>query len=59
MNTIRTLEEFVEDGISYGRSLTHILAVAENSRWSNEKEEIKKIFNNFQKNLKKINIKTR
>lgn len=38
----RTLQEFVEDLASDGRSLSQILTVAMSSRWRIYKEEIKK-----------------
>jgi len=59
MSKERTLEEFIEDKISDGRSLKYILAVAHSSRWRDKKKEIEEFFNNFQKNLKKINAKPR
>ena len=40
----RTVQEFVEDLLSDGRNLNQILTVAANSRWINDKEEIKKVY---------------
>jgi len=40
----RTLEDFVEDLITDGRSLNQILIVAFNSRWRSHEEEIKKMY---------------
>lgn len=37
----RTVQEFVEDMVSDGRSLNQILIVAANSRWVSHKDEIK------------------
>ena len=41
----RTLEEFVDSMIARGRSLKLILAVASATRWCNDKEKIKEIYN--------------
>jgi len=38
----RTVQDFVEDLVSDGKSLNEILTVATSSRWVNDKEEIKK-----------------
>lgn len=38
----RTVQEFVEDLASDGRTLIEILTVAANSRWVSHKDEIKK-----------------
>ena len=44
MNEIRTIEDFVEDMISDGKSLKQILVVAESTRWKNFKKEIKETY---------------
>jgi hypothetical protein len=38
----RTVQEFVEDLASDGKSLNQILIIAANSRWVSHKDEIKK-----------------
>ena len=38
----RTVQDFVEDMVSDGKSLNQILIVAANSRWVSHKDEIKK-----------------
>ena len=38
----RTVQEFVEDLVSDGKSLNEILIVTVNSRWASQKGEVKK-----------------
>ena len=45
----RTVQDFVEDMVSNGRSLTEILTVAFCSRWVDHTEEIKKEHHNLKK----------
>jgi len=40
----RTVQDFVEDLVSDCRDLAYILAVAANTRWKNQIEEIKKAY---------------
>ena len=50
---IRTLQEFVEDLLSNGRTPNQILAVAYSTRWKLQTEEIKEIIKSFSKKFKK------
>lgn len=46
-DNIRTLRDFVEDMISDGKSLKDTLAVAHSTRWKDKKEEIKKLYSEY------------
>jgi len=48
----RTVIDFVEDMISSGRSLKHIIAVAQNSKWKDDIELIREIHKITRKRLK-------
>ena len=50
----RTVQEFVEDLLSNGRTSKQILAVAKNTRWDGGIEEIKDIIRRFFKKFKKL-----
>lgn len=50
---IRTLQEFVEDLLSDGRTPKQILAVAGSTHWKLQIEEIKEIIKGFSKRFKK------
>jgi len=45
----RTVQDFVEDMVSDGKSLNEILIVTVNSRWANHKEEVKKEHSNLRR----------
>lgn len=45
MENIRTIQEFVEDMVSDGKSLKQILVVTFNSRWRNFRKEVEKEYN--------------
>jgi len=45
MSKVRTVEEFVEDMVSDGKSLKQILTIALSTRWKSYKEEIEKVYN--------------
>ena len=50
---VRTVQEFVEDLLSNGRTAKQILAVAENTRWESKIEEVKEVIKSFSKKFKK------
>jgi len=59
----RTLNEFVEDMLSDGKSLQQIIAVARCTRWETRIEEIKEIVGKLRKksfvvcdNIRKSNV---
>ena len=46
-DNIRTVESFVEDLLSNGRTAKQIIAIAENSRWQSKVNEVKTIILEF------------
>ena len=48
----RTVEDFVEDMVSNGKTEEQILAVTMTTRWSNSKGEVVKIYRKLMKRLK-------
>ena len=52
----RTIQEFVEDLISDGRTEKQILCVAQSTRWSNRKEEIKEMIVRLRRRMTKRKI---
>jgi len=50
----RTVEEFVEDLVSYGRDCNQIRAVARSSRWENQMNEIEELLKKYSQKSKKI-----
>lgn len=49
----RTLQEFVEDLLSNGRTAKQIIAVADNSRWKTRLPEVKTCISEFNGKLSK------
>lgn len=49
----RTVQEFVEDLLSDGKTPRHIIMVAKNTRWKSDIEEIIEIIKSFSGKLKK------
>jgi hypothetical protein len=45
--SVRTVQEFVEDLLSNGRTAKEILAIAQNTRWENKVSEVKTIILEF------------
>lgn len=53
MEENRTVQEFVEDLLSNGRTASQILTVAENTYWKPRIEEVKEVIKSFSKKFKK------
>lgn len=49
----RTVQEFVEDLLSDGRSASHILLIAKFTQWAGQIGEVKQILKDFCKKLGK------
>jgi len=52
---IRTIEDFVEDCISDGRTPQQVIIIANQTHWKSKIAEIKGYLQKITKNLKKIN----
>ena len=55
----RTVDEFVEDMISSGRTRGQILQVVQSTHWKNKMEEIKEAITKLEKRLAKSKQKTK